>query len=130
MDNQNFKSFISIFSIIIIITFSCKSYNKEVTVSSGTEKLTRLQDSLFFLDLSGENLDSFPDLSRYFIEKLDISNNNISNYSNDYLPKGITSLDLSNNELSGYIQITQSGYYQQVTWALERLMKWLVKLKN
>lgn len=53
------------------------------------------------IDLSNLNLAEMPDLSRYNIRKLDISNNNIVTFSSSLLPKGVEKIKISNNKLRG-----------------------------
>lgn len=76
-----------------------------VSKKDGLGVLEKLKsgDSLVELDLSGQGLIAMPDLSTFFIRKLDLSNNNISLFEPQKFPKNVEIIDLKSNNLKKLI---------------------------
>jgi len=66
-----------------------------------TEILSKLkiEDTTQFLNLSNLNLKNLPDLSKYSIERLDISYNELDTIPLSFLPKKLKKLICTNNNL-------------------------------
>ena len=65
------------------------------------ERLYQLHpgSKLSYYDLSADHITDFPDLSRYAIDSLNLSHNQLRRIVTEYLPKGIKWLDVSHNRL-------------------------------
>lgn len=78
--------------------------NQNIQNASFTGKqIKNLNETVHYnsVNLSNQNLKEFPDLSRYNIKELDISDNNIVTFNSSLLPKGIEKIKISNNKLTG-----------------------------
>ena len=107
--------YISLLIGVVLFTY-CNSNSKnksenaistKATVSKkdGAGILEKLKpgDSLPELDLSSQGLTAMPDLSPFFIRKLNLSNNKISHFEPEKFPKSVEIIDLKSNDLSKII---------------------------
>jgi len=60
-------------------------------------------DTIKHLDLSNKKLKKLPDLSKYFIESLDISSNKIDTLDCKKLPNGLKKINISKNKIKGTV---------------------------
>ena len=104
--------YISLLIGVVLFTY-CNSNSKnksenaistKATVSKkdGAGILEKLKpgDSLPELDLSSQGLTAMPDLSPFFIRKLNLSNNKISHFEPEKFPKNLSVVNLSYNEIT------------------------------
>ena len=88
--------------LVLCLLASCKQAPKPIERENALAKLEQLYrirpDSVIpFLDFSGDSLTEFPDLSRYAIDSLDLSHNQLDSLIVRHFPKGIKWLDVSYN---------------------------------
>jgi hypothetical protein len=91
-------------ALVFIIIISCKasSFQIDKNTESVEELLAKLNtnDTINLLDLSGRSLKEMPDLSKFKVRKLNISNNNLDSLIISYLPNYLVQLDASNNKIA------------------------------
>lgn len=105
--------------ILLLACFSCKKNTSDNTIDLSRKNIIvdennysiKLIDSLLLLkndtiislDLSKKKLTEFPDLSRFYIQNLDLSENSIDSITESYLPKnGLQRLNISKNNLKSF----------------------------
>jgi len=114
MQNIN-KYIIPISLCLVLIACSLKKENKDskknsstdtkdiiVTKSDVANTLENIKEGelINLLDLSSKALTEIPDLSKFSIKKLDLSNNNITLFEPEKFPKNLENLNLKNNKLN------------------------------
>jgi hypothetical protein len=89
-------------AFIIIISCKASSFQIDKNTESVEELLAKLNtnDTINLLDLSGKSLKEMPDLSKFKVRKLNISNNNLDSLIISYLPNYLVQLDASNNKIA------------------------------
>lgn len=89
-------------AFIIIISCKVSSFQINKKTESVEKLLAKLNtnDTLDLLDLSGRYIKEMPDLSKFKIRKLNISNNLLDSLLIDKLPNYLIELDASNNYIS------------------------------
>jgi hypothetical protein len=103
-----------LYIIFFIYLVSCKKESNQRTEIEKTNEIVTLKkeknidviinnlsknDTIEFLDLVDFQLDELPDLSEFFIKKLDVSYNNLDSIPVEYLPRKLESLKCTNNRL-------------------------------
>lgn len=98
--------------VLFFLIFSCcsKKTEKKVEIkninynnhSQKKQIILKENDSLEFYDLSGKNLKQIPDLSKFYITNLNLSNNSIKKLNYNFLPKNLLYLNLSFNKLDTF----------------------------
>lgn len=97
-------------SFVALLT-SCRKATPEMTTAVKERQLTKL-DSLYLLppdslidtyDLSCDSIFSFPDLSNYMIQTLDLSGNFLDTIIIEFMPRRIEKINLSNNKLKDWL---------------------------
>ncbi len=90
-------------ALAFILIISCKASSFQIDKKTGyVEKLLsklNTNDTIDLLDLSGRSLKEMPDLSKFKVRKLNISNNDIDSLIVNYLPNYLVQLDASNNKI-------------------------------
>lgn len=91
--------------VFLYFIFSCKSNNEQGNKSAKTVEhiLSKLDinDTIQLLDLSYKNMEKLPDLSKFKVNKLNISHNNLDTLVMKNLPVYLVDLDASHNEIKG-----------------------------
>ncbi len=97
----------TIFLLVIFITFlfSCKNGNIHQSKIEFSETLLKVEGNK--LNLSNMGLKKIPDLSKFEITELDLSNNRIANFEEKMLPKNLEILNISNNRIKNSFKIEQ-----------------------
>ena len=112
--------------LLVILGLACSNPQKqrmqpkestETTRVAKLSKLTRLQREakgkvITHCDLSHDNIRTFPDLSGYTIQSLNLSHNQLDTVIVDYLPKGLIKLDLSYNQLKRLFNMSIDPQYR------------------
>ena len=108
--------------LTILLFFSCKktthldSINDTTVINNSKEIIDELNIDLLIsndstLILKNRNLTELPDLSRYYIKYLDISNNSIDKLEENKLPKKLLTLKANNNQIK---QFRLSYHYKTI----------------
>lgn len=96
---------------------SCQTYTK-----FDIENLT-INDTIYHLDISNRNFKTQPDLSKYTIVKLNISNNKIRKFDEKKLPKGLQNLDFSSNKLKENIYFYNKNNFENLDFSKNKIEK-------
>jgi hypothetical protein len=78
-------------------------------------------DTIYHLDLSNRNLKAQPDLSKFTIIELDVSENKIAAFDENKLPKGIQKLNFSNNRISKKVIFNNVRNLESVNFANNKI---------
>lgn len=106
---------IELIIIVFFCTISCTSIKKN-KVSNYTLTDSNIIDTL---NLSNKGLSEMPNLINYQVKYLDLSNNNISNFKEEKLPKKVLELDLSNNLLKGKVIVNHD--YKSINFSSNKI---------
>ncbi len=108
---------IILISFFFYLLFSCK--NNIVKINEDYKTVEQIlskcnsNDTIPLLDFSNKKLKTLPDLSKFKVKKLDISNNNLDTLIMKNLPRYLVVLDASNNIIKNgfsFIYTTKKGY--------------------
>lgn len=128
---------------MIVLFFSCKKSNNETerlyniknqdSIDRSTKRSIRfdsilsISDTITNLNLSGQSLDSIPNLTSLNICRLDLSNNNLVSLNTDYLPSNLKELNLSKNNLKSFKHMSKQHNLEYLNLSfnnLENVFMW------
>lgn len=104
--------------IVLLLLFqlsSCKTYTKFIS-----NELSQ-SDTIYYLDLSNRNLKTQPDLSKFTIIELDVSENKITTFDENKLPKGIQKLNFSSNRISKKVIFNNARNLESVNFSNNKI---------
>lgn len=107
------KKILALLSIASV--FSCKPYP-----NFNPDDLSKT-DTIYKLDLSQRGFTSQPDLSKFTILDLDLSNNKIAVFEETKLPKGIHTLKMSRNKLSKIVNLKEKRNFKKLDFSFNKI---------
>lgn len=124
------KYFIIHILFFFIFTVTSCTINKAINADNVNTNLLGIlkNDTVNIVNLSNKKIKTFPDLSAYTITKLDLSNNYIEDFNEEFLPKGITDLDISKNKIKGVVKIKKSKNLSNVNMSYNEIEMFLTDL--